>query len=92
MCLQVFPNASISSVATAEAPTVTVVTTAEQLQAAVAGAARNIELRSHVDLTSLDRTELHRVVSSATRTLRVRPHALSLSPPASALALATTGR
>lgn len=77
MCVQVFPNASLSSEAADEPLTVKVVTTAEQLQAAVAGAARHIELRSHLDLTSLDRTERYVIgnVSAATLTLRVCPHA-----------------
>ena len=101
MCLQVFPNASISSEAAEDPPTVTVVTTAEQLHAAVwraapvtaeyhaggghaavmhaavTGAARHIELQSHLNLLSLHITESSLLgdVFSATRTLRVRPNA-----------------
>lgn len=53
MHLQIFPNGSISSEAVQEAVQVMAVMSAEELQAAVAGAARHIELRSNVDLTSL---------------------------------------
>ena len=75
--MQIFPNVSITSEAAEEPPVtaVTVVTTAEELQAAAARAARHIELRSHLELTSLDTVGGYLLgsVSAATHTLRVTP-------------------
>lgn len=77
--LQVFPNVTITSTAVKEPSETftTVVTSAAQLQEAVAAGARHIELQAHLDLTSLQPIDgfLIGSVSAMTRTLRVRPSA-----------------
>lgn len=74
---QVFPDVTVTSTAATEPPPTltTAVTSAAQLQAAIAAGARHIEVQSHLDLTSLQPTDdgfLLGGISASTRTLRVR--------------------
>eukprot|EP00892_Ulva_mutabilis_P011349 jgi/Ulvmu1/8587/UM045_0030.1 len=70
----VFPNVTVTSKAAVEPPAtkITPVTTAQELQAALASSARHIELRGHIDLTAFETEEdfLLGSARSGTRTLR----------------------